>query len=107
MEGLPCARHRKCMASIEPRASPSGLTWHARATSSDRSIAAAAWSSASISVSIFLQPTQDVFHPLGGLDGGVGAEAQLGRALQAHLTGYGPLQAHPISRQHLLPGRGE
>src|ERR1019366_82320 len=88
----PDARSTWKRPSIDPRASPSGLTWQARATwCAPRTAAAARTSSVSLIAVLPAsasrgQAAQDLLHPLAPLDRRILPEVQFGKVLQAHLS---------------------
>src|SRR5688572_13843370 len=93
-DATPCERHRWCMASIEPSASPSGLTWQA----SDRLRAPRIASTArSISGCILtIQVSEDLLDSLTTSYRRILVEGKLRGALHPHLPPDGTLQADAI-----------
>src|SRR3954462_1972002 len=93
------------MASMEPRASPSGPTWQASATdSASRSTPTARCSSSAMSLT---QPValgdvpEDVLHPVATAYTGIGLERQLRCPLQTGLAGNGRLEPGAVLGQRL------
>src|SRR5437764_2360273 len=93
------------MAMSEPRASPSGPTWQARATDSARSIAATARSSSLMVVAP--QSPQDVFDPGSSCYRRIDLKGKLRGPFHAQLAANSRLEPHPVLLQRLLGRLGQ
>src|SRR5947207_8157040 len=101
--GLPAARQRWSIAINEPSASPSGVTWHAKASDSASSMTLAARSNSTMPIAPLIpQSPEDLLDPGSSCYRRIDREGKLWGPFQPQLSANGRLEPDPILDQRLL-----